>query len=131
MARRRHPAVISPCHARGMVPRLAAALLLALLAGCGADQLPPAATPAPSPPLAATPDGRVVDGAAAAPDRTRAPLDGGRKEAVVDPRERVVEVRDATSGDRLARADAGVGPTHVVSDGGGYLWVTDTAGGAL
>jgi DNA-binding beta-propeller fold protein YncE len=118
-----------------MVPRLALLPLCALLAGCGsagAEALPPAATPAPSPPLTAIPDGRVVRGGAARePDRTRAPLDAGRKVAVVAPRDRVVEVFDVASGERIGRADAGVGPTHVVSDGGGYLWVTDTAGGAL
>ncbi len=118
-----------------MVPRLAVLPLCALIAGCGsqgADELPPPATPAPSPPLTATPDGRVIRGGAARePDRTRAPLDGGRKVAVVAPRERVVELLDVASGERIARADAGVGPTQVVSDGGGYLWVTDTAGGAL
>jgi DNA-binding beta-propeller fold protein YncE len=110
-----------------MGPRLAA-LLLCALAGCGGAKLPPAAAPAPSPPLTAAPDGRVVDGGVAAPDRTRAPVDGGT--AVVRPRERVVELRDA-DGEIVDRADAGVGPTQLVSDGGGYLWVTDTAGGAL
>jgi hypothetical protein len=232
-----------------MVPRAALVPLVALLAGCGssaADELPPAAEPASSPPAAATPDGRVVpvgfkpegvaarnglvavglrdpdelalvDGATgdvrrrvalpAAPrhlalegntvlvpaedadrlvrvalrsgatstaatgrephdaaaaggrvfvsgefadtltvldgDRTVArietalqpggvtPLDEGRKVAVVCVRERVVEVFDAATGERTGRANAGVGPTHAVSDGGGYLFVTDTAGGAL
>ncbi len=118
-----------------MVPRLALLPLCALLAGCGsagAEELPPAATPAPSPPLTAMPDGRVIRGGVERePDRTRAPLDGGSKVAVVAPRERVVEVFDVASGKRIGRAGAGVGPTHVVSDGGGYLWVTDTAGGAL
>lgn len=59
------------------------------------------------------------------------PLDDGRKVAVVSVRERVVEVFDVETGERTGRADAGVGPTHAVSDGGGYLFVTDTAGGAL
>ena len=59
------------------------------------------------------------------------PLDRGRKVAVVSVRERVVEVFDAASGERTGRANAGVGPTHAVSDGGDYLFVTDTAGGAL
>jgi DNA-binding beta-propeller fold protein YncE len=118
-----------------MVPRLVLLPLCALLAGCGSaatGELPPAATPAASPPLAATPDGRVVSGAAAPrADRRRAPADRGRQVAVVAPRERVVEVFDVASGKRTGRANAGVGPTHVVSDGGGYLFVTDTAGGAL
>ena len=59
------------------------------------------------------------------------PLDEGRRVAVVSVRERVVEVFDVATGERAGRADAGVGPTHAVSDGGGYLFVTDTAGGAL
>ena len=59
------------------------------------------------------------------------PLDRGRQVAVVSVRERVVEMFDAASGERTGRAPAGVGPTHAVSDGGNYLFVTDTAGGAL
>jgi DNA-binding beta-propeller fold protein YncE len=59
------------------------------------------------------------------------PLDEGRKVAVVSVRQRVVEVFDAATGKRTGRANAGVGPTHVVSDNGDYLFVTDTAGGAL
>jgi DNA-binding beta-propeller fold protein YncE len=232
-----------------MVPRLAVVLLAALVAGCGsagAEELPPAAEPASSPPAAATPDGRVVPvgfkpegvvagagvfavgvrepaalvlidggtgavirrvplpaaprhlafdgsrvlvpaedadtllrvtipGGAVTPARTgREPhdaaaaggrilvadelahtltaldgdrvvarvktalqpggvtaLDNGRKVAVVSVRERVVEVFDIATGARAGRAHAGVGPTHAVSDGGNYLFVTDTAGGAL
>ena len=34
-------------------------------------------------------------------------------------------------GERTGRAAAGVGPTHAVSDGGNYLFVADTDGGAL
>ena len=59
------------------------------------------------------------------------PLDHGRSVAVVSVRERVVEVFDAATGERTGRAPAGVGPTHAVSDGGNYLFVTDTDGGAL
>jgi DNA-binding beta-propeller fold protein YncE len=59
------------------------------------------------------------------------PLDNGRQVAVVSVRERVVEVFDVASGRRTGRAPAGVGPTHAVSDGGNYLFVTDTTGGAL
>jgi DNA-binding beta-propeller fold protein YncE len=252
IAATRHRAVIPSCHARGMVPRAAVLVLLALAAaGCGsagADELPPAAEPASSPPVAAAPDGRVVpvgfkpegivadpatglvavglrepdglaivDGATgrverrvalpAAPrhlaldgstvlvpaedadrlvrvslpggaataartgrephdaaaaggrvfvadefantltvldgDRTVrrihtalqpggvTPLDEGRQVAVVSVRERVVETFDVATGRRTGRADAGVGPTHAVSDRGNYLFVTDTAGGAL
>jgi len=59
------------------------------------------------------------------------PLDRGRQIAVVSVRERVVETFDAATGERTGRAPAGVGPTHAVSDNGGYLFVADTAGGAL
>jgi hypothetical protein len=234
-----------------MVTRPAVVVLCALVAGCGsagADELPPAAEPASSPPATATPDGRIVpvgfkpegvvadsiqgifavgvrdpaelvlvegetgavvtrvplpaaprhlgfdgthalvpaedadlllrvaipDGAitaartgrephdaAAAGDRVFVadefahtltvldgervvaridtalqpggvtPLDRGRTVAVVSVRERVVETFDAATGERTGRAPAGVGPTHAVSDGGDYLFVTDTTGGAL
>jgi DNA-binding beta-propeller fold protein YncE len=59
------------------------------------------------------------------------PLDEGRQVAVVSVRERVVETFDARTGERTGRAPAGVGPTHAASDRGGYLFVTDTTGGAL
>ena len=59
------------------------------------------------------------------------PLDRGRQVAVVSVRERVVEVFDVATGRRTGRAPAGVGPTHAVSDNGNYLFVADTAGGAL
>jgi DNA-binding beta-propeller fold protein YncE len=59
------------------------------------------------------------------------PLDRGRQVAVVSVRERVVETFDAATGERTGRAPAGVGPTHAASDNGDYLFVTDTAGGAL
>ncbi len=51
--------------------------------------------------------------------------------AVVAVRERAVEVFDARSLRSLGQADAGVGPTHVVSDGGDLLYVVDTQGDAL
>ncbi len=56
---------------------------------------------------------------------------GGRQVAVVAVRDRVVELYDARTLRRVARANAGVGPTHVVSDGRSTLYVTDTAGDAL
>jgi DNA-binding beta-propeller fold protein YncE len=127
-----------------MVRRVAALLLAVLAAGCGSagpDDLPPPAEPASSPPAATAPDGRVVaagaelgsdrilEGALRPGDAT--PLDRGRSVAVVSPRERVVEVFDVATGRRTGRAGAGVGPTHAASDGGDYLFVTDTAGGAL
>lgn len=57
--------------------------------------------------------------------------DGGRTVAVVSVRDRVVELFDARTYERLGKANAGVGPTHVVSDGKSTLYVTDTAGDAL
>ena len=58
-------------------------------------------------------------------------LDGGRVLAVVSVRERVVELFDTRTLARLGRAPAGVGPTHVVSDGRAPFYVVDTAGDAL
>jgi len=60
-----------------------------------------------------------------------AALDRGRRVAVVSVRERVLEVYDSDTLRRVGRADAGVGPTHVVSNGRETLYVTDTAGDAL
>ena len=60
-----------------------------------------------------------------------APVDGGRKIAVVSVRDRVVELFDARTYERLGIADAGVGPTHLVTDDKSTLYVTDTAGDAL
>jgi DNA-binding beta-propeller fold protein YncE len=56
---------------------------------------------------------------------------GGRFVAVVSVRERVLELFDARTLRLVARAPAGVGPTHVASAGDRWLWVTDTRGGAL
>ena len=60
-----------------------------------------------------------------------APAAGGRQVAIVSVRDRVVELYDSRTYRRLGRANAGVGPTHVVSDGESTLYVTDTAGDAL
>jgi DNA-binding beta-propeller fold protein YncE len=126
-----------------MVPRAVVSLLAVLAAGCGSagrDELPPAAGPAASPPLAAEPAGRIVpvgfEPGDVVPSRHvrpggAVPLDRGRQVAVVSPRERVVETFDAATRERTGRANAGVGPTHAASDNGNYLFVTDTAGGAL
>jgi hypothetical protein len=57
---------------------------------------------------------------------------GGRLIAVVSVRERVLELYDARSLRRVARAPAGVGPTHVAClRDGGWCWVLDTRGDAL
>jgi DNA-binding beta-propeller fold protein YncE len=50
--------------------------------------------------------------------------------AVVSVRERVLELFDARTLKRIARVGAGIGPTHVVA-ANGYVFVTDTSGGAL
>ena len=60
------------------------------------------------------------------------PLDRGRQVAVVAvKRTRRRDLSTCATGERTGRAAAGVGPTHAVSDGGNYLFVADTAGGAL
>jgi DNA-binding beta-propeller fold protein YncE len=117
--------------ARAIAPLL---LALAALTGCGSvDDVPPAAAPATSPPLTERPAGRIV-AAAEQPDRPvaglRAPVDQGRAVAVLDPRERVLEVRD-TAGETIGRAAAGVGPTRVVGGRGGLIYVLDTGGDGL
>jgi DNA-binding beta-propeller fold protein YncE len=56
----------------------------------------------------------------------------GRLLAVVSVRERVLELYDTRTLRRVARAPAGVGPTHVAClRRGGWCWVADTQGGAL
>jgi DNA-binding beta-propeller fold protein YncE len=200
-------------------PRLALIAVALLLGGCGsqeAAELPPAATPAPSPPLSTEPAGRVagIGGrpeaiafdektglvAIALPDWARialsdprtgrvrrtmpadaAPLGlrlalrgaaraggkafvadgragtvsvfaggrrvarprtglqpgavatagGGRRVAVLDVRERVLDLLDARTLRRAGRATAGTGPTRAASDGGNYVYVLDTKVGAL
>jgi DNA-binding beta-propeller fold protein YncE len=110
-------------------------------AACGSvstSELPPAAGPASSPPLAAAPAGRVIPVGDAPRGLRLAPqppavarADGGRKLAVLSPRERELELLDAATRRRVGAAAAGTGPTHVVGDGGNYLYVADTKAGAL
>ncbi len=118
---------------------LAAALAAA---GCGSvtavGDLPPAAEPDRSPPLDTRPAGRVValgDAPAGVADLPQAgrrtAVDGGRTVAVVSARERVLEVYDATTRERLGRAPAGVGPTNVVAGSEGRVYVVDTTGDGL
>ncbi|MEV4423487.1 YncE family protein [Patulibacter sp. NPDC049589] len=57
-----------------------------------------------------------------------ATLDGGRVIAVVSVRERVLELYDARTLERLASAPAGVGPTHVVCRTQTLCYVADTTG---
>ena len=116
---------------RTIRPILVALALVA--AGCGSSaELPPAAGPDRSPPLERRPAGELVDGRArAAAPRTEALVDGGRKLAVLSPRERVLELYDARTRERLDAAPAGAGPTHVVAGEGGLAYVVDTAGDGL
>jgi DNA-binding beta-propeller fold protein YncE len=57
--------------------------------------------------------------------------DNGRTVAVVSVRERVLEVFDSGTLERLGRVPAGAGPTHVVSGSQGRFYVVDTTGDAL
>jgi DNA-binding beta-propeller fold protein YncE len=110
----------------------------ALAAGCGSatvGELPPAAGPARAPAPTVAPAGRVVavDRAPATVTARRgrpdtAPI--GHAVAVVAARERVLELYDPRTHRRIARAPAGVGPTHVVA-AGDRVYVADTRGGAL
>jgi hypothetical protein len=59
-----------------------------------------------------------------------APADRGRLLAVVSRRERTLSLYDPRSLQRVAVADAGVGPTTVIAEAD-RLYVADTAGGAL
>jgi DNA-binding beta-propeller fold protein YncE len=55
----------------------------------------------------------------------------GRAIAVLSVRERALELFDAATLRRVGEAAAGTGPANVASDGGNYLYVTDTKAGAL
>jgi hypothetical protein len=60
-----------------------------------------------------------------------AATDGGGKVAVVSVRERVLELYDANTLERLGRTPAGAGPTHAVGGAEGRVYAVDTTGGAL
>jgi DNA-binding beta-propeller fold protein YncE len=60
-----------------------------------------------------------------------AAVDSGRAVAVVSVRERVLEVYDSDTLERIARAPAGAGPTHVAAGAGGLIYVIDTSGDGL
>ena len=125
-----------------LIALLLAAAFAVAAAGCGSvtsvAELPPAAGPAHSPPLDRRPAGRVV-ALAHAPARAgdlerggrRTAVDGGRTVAVVSARERMLEVYDAATRERLGRAPAGAGPTHVVAGSQGRVYVVDTTGDGL
>jgi DNA-binding beta-propeller fold protein YncE len=105
------------------------AVLLIAIAGCGSApdrELPPPAGPAVSPPLTAEPAGRVVEGRALPPAMA---VRVGDRVARVAGRARRLELFEGDR--RVASAPAGTGPTNVASDGGHYLYVTDTVAGAV
>ena len=58
-------------------------------------------------------------------------LDRGAKVAVLCGRERVLEVYDARTLERLGRTGAGIGPVGLATDGVQLLYVTDVEGDAL
>lgn len=60
-----------------------------------------------------------------------ASIDGGRIIVVVAVKERVIELYDARTLERLASEPAGVGPTHVVCRDEGICYVADTTGKGL
>lgn len=94
--------------------------------------LPPAAGPAHAPPLSERPAGRVVQTARVSGDApTVATVAGGRAVVVLSPRERVLDVYQRHPRKLLARAAAGVGPTHVVGGPGTLIYVVDTTGDGL
>jgi DNA-binding beta-propeller fold protein YncE len=116
-----------------------ALLAAATAAGCGSAsvaELPPAAGPARAPAPGAAPAGRVVPRGQAphglGGPGLRAFLDtaAGPRLAVLDPRARVLELRDPRTNARLAQAPAGVGPARVVAQAD-RLYVTDTRGDGL
>jgi hypothetical protein len=115
---------------------LSLAIVVGALSGCGSaavDELPPAAAPPRSPPLAVAPAGAVgpaPSGVDRGPRRV-ARLDGGRRLAVVRGRERVLEILAAGTRRRVGRASAGVGPTQVACLDRGPCYVADTRGEAV
>lgn len=122
----------------GIVLRFGLLIAAAVLAGCGSApvaELPAAAEPDVSPPPETRPAGRVVPGRdlpeGVVADPVRAAVDGGRAIAVLRPRERVLELYDRDTRERIARAPAGAGPTHVVAGERGLAYVVDTAGDGL
>jgi DNA-binding beta-propeller fold protein YncE len=118
VARRRHRVAVAACHARGMVPRAAAVLLLALVAGCGSaapDELPPAAEPASSPPPAAAPAGRIVNVGFKPEGVVADPIARIFAVGVREPAELVLV--DGETGDVVQRVPLPEPPRHLAFDG--------------
>lgn len=111
------------------------ALSAAVIAGCGsadADDLPRPAEPRSGPAAQQQPAGEVENIGTPLPlSSPVAALGRGTQLAVVDGRDRVVELFDARTGDGLSHADAGVGPTNLATDGVELIYVVDTEGDAL
>jgi DNA-binding beta-propeller fold protein YncE len=116
-------------------------LVVAVVAGCGSEtvhELPLAAEPARAPALTVPPAGRVVASGRAPASLTADTTASTSAVALHDPdrlvrvdgRARVLELYDPRTLKRVARAPAGVGPTHVVAVSD-RLYVADTQGGAL
>jgi hypothetical protein len=60
-----------------------------------------------------------------------ATLDRGARVAVLCGRERMLDIHDARTLERLGRASAGIGPAGLATDGVEILYVTDVLGDAL
>jgi len=76
-------------------------------------------------------DGTRVVKTLNAPVRPGGVIVSKRRLATVAVRQRVMAIYDAGSLKHLTTVDAGVGPTHVVADNDGRLYVIDTEGDAL
>lgn len=100
------------------------------LAGCGSAELPPPAEPPRAPALTRAPAGVVGAGRPPAGRALDRAATAWGTIAVVAPRERVLELYDARGRRRVARAPAGLGPTHVACVSR-WCYVTDTQAGAL
>lgn len=115
--------------------RLAPLTAALLLAACGSQSdLRPAAMPAtaPAPSREVSLPGQVRSADRPAPEPVRAALvRGGEAIVRLDPVRRVLELRDAATGELVGREPAGAGPGQLATDGEGLVWVTDVQLDAL